>query len=208
ETGTWTVNASDPENGTLSYDITWGDEYVPYALMANSAARAPVTQTSTFTHSYSRAGSFTISVVVRDDAGQSAKTSTTVQVGSGGSVCSGEYSPVCGQPQVNCPQGMYCAMMMPAPRTYSNRCQMNAAGATFVHAGSCESPYQCYDNGVAYPEGTSRTCITGSNGQMSCIADASYVCRSGEWKTEGGLMACTQDAMQCPNGQWVGRTGP
>ena len=26
--------------------------------------------------------------------------------------------------------------------------------------------------------------------------------------TSGDLIACAQDALQCPNGVWVGRTGP
>ncbi len=36
ETGTWTVQASDPENGTLSYSVIWGDEPV-----VPQVARAP-----------------------------------------------------------------------------------------------------------------------------------------------------------------------
>ena len=212
ETGTWSVNASDPENGNLSYDISWGDEYVPYALM-NSAASSPAfVQTSTFTHSYSRSGTFTISVVVRDSAAQSAKTTTTVQVGNGGGICTAEYAPVCGQPsfQCNAPQGAACSMQMPAPKTYSNRCELNAAGASFLYSGTCSNPYaaSCVNDGVSYPEGTSRTCLT-TNGSTSCIADASYVCRSGQWKIEGGMqVACPADAMMCANGQSVGRTGP
>ena len=180
--------------------------------MMNGAASSPAfVQTSTFTHSYSRAGTFTITVVVRDNAGQSAKTSTTVKVGNGGGICTQEYAPVCGQPQYVCnaPLGAACTMQMPAPKTYSNRCELNAAGATFLYSGVCANPYatSCVNDGASYPEGTRRTCIT-TNGGSSCISDAGYVCRSGVWKIEGSMQtACPADAMQCSDGSWVGRSG-
>lgn len=71
----------------------------------------------------------------------------------------------------------------------------------------------CYDNGTAYNEGASKSCLW-VNGNQTCIADASYVCRSGSWKVEGSNWwggqqnICTSDAKQCLNGTWVGRTGP
>src|SRR3989344_217809 len=55
ETGTWTVKAYDPENGSLSYSVLWGDEAVvtPYAGVAPK--EMSVQNTATFTHVYNSA---------------------------------------------------------------------------------------------------------------------------------------------------------
>lgn len=139
-TGTWTINASDPENGQLSYQVWWGDEsYAPMASMASYARE--FVQATTFTHAYINAGTYTVSIVVRDSSGQEAKTSTTVRVGSD-MVCTGEYAPVCGRPvgcANTCPSGQYCTMIcqLHRPETYGNRCALNAAGAEFLYNGMC-----------------------------------------------------------------------
>src|SRR3989344_2442418 len=74
--GTWTIRASDPENGNLTYHITWGDE--GRAIPASSlAARESFVQTTTFTHTYSTAGTYTVTIVVSDSSGAQAKTSST-----------------------------------------------------------------------------------------------------------------------------------
>ncbi len=81
QSGTWKIDAADPENQGLSYRITWGDEGGAYA--ANSVAmmeRIPVVQNTTFTHAYSTPGTYTISITVQDTGGQSAVTTTTVRV--------------------------------------------------------------------------------------------------------------------------------
>ena len=81
--GTWTVNASDPENGFLNYAVNWGDERqcgnYPYACGPLSASSA-VQQSSTFTHVYSVPGTFTITFTVTDNAGLTAQTTTQVTV--------------------------------------------------------------------------------------------------------------------------------
>lgn len=81
ETGTWTLQASDPENGSLSYRILWGDEATTPTPSPAPAANKDVTQTATFTHAYAKAGTFTPTFTVTDDAGLSAKTSASVNVG-------------------------------------------------------------------------------------------------------------------------------
>ncbi|MEK7552604.1 MAG: PKD domain-containing protein, partial [Patescibacteria group bacterium] len=82
--GTWTVRASDPENGNLSYSVRWGDEggggNIPFALSGS------VQQTATFTHTYAQAGTYYPTFTVTDSAGQSARTSLSVVVGGGGVV--------------------------------------------------------------------------------------------------------------------------
>ncbi len=137
-TGTWTINASDPENGTLSYNITWGDENTYIPMTGTSAMMRDAVQATTFTHAYANVGTYTVTIVVHDSVGKEAKTSSTVQVGNDNVICTAQYAPVCGQPPMPvCPQGYGCPMVMPLSKTYSNRCQMNAEKATFVHEGAC-----------------------------------------------------------------------
>ena len=78
QTGTWAVNASDPQNGTLSYSVNWGDSG-PIPVSQKSVSQN-VVQSTTFTHSYSAAGNYIVTFTVTDSAGLSAKTSGTVQV--------------------------------------------------------------------------------------------------------------------------------
>ena len=80
--GTWTVKAYDPQGGSLTYSVVWGDE--PKSIYPQSAAQPTTrnaTQTATFTHTYQSAGGYTIVVYVANDYGQQARTSMTVQVG-------------------------------------------------------------------------------------------------------------------------------
>ncbi len=78
QTGTWRVRASDRNNGNLSYHINWGDEM--YGAQARYG-RDGYVQSSVFTHYYNEAGTYTVSVIIRNDSGQTARTSTTVRVG-------------------------------------------------------------------------------------------------------------------------------
>jgi len=161
ETGTWRVVASDPENQSLSYFISWGDEY---ELTNNSAVPATsFIQATTFTHVYAESGRYTVTIVVRDAAGNEARTTSSVSV-AGSVVCTLEYSPVCGQPpEPACRYtAPYCMLPTPSPQTYANKCLLNAASARLLYEGECRD------------EPT----------------------------------ACTADAYQCPDGSYVGRTGP
>lgn len=78
EEGTWKVNASDPNNGNLSYFVDWGDESSinPLAKMANPA----FVQTSTFTHAYAKEGKYTVKFIVSSENGKQSKSSVTVHV--------------------------------------------------------------------------------------------------------------------------------
>ena len=81
QTGTWTITASDPEQGTLTYSVFWGDEIVGYSA-TNPFKPQEYTQTATFTHVYSKAGVYTPTFTVTDNGGLSAKTSISVNVGA------------------------------------------------------------------------------------------------------------------------------
>ncbi len=131
EAGTWRINASDPENGSLSYSIDWGDSvYGQYASQI-----APIfTQSTTFTHSYNRTGTFTVRVTVRDNEGLTSNVTATVHVVGGGTT----------------------------------------------------STLSCMSFGNSYPEGYTTTTISPQNdGTVTTISDAVYVCRSGNWDTQG-----------------------
>ena len=143
QSGTWTIQASDPENGPLTYNVTWGDEQFVPLPMASYAARDMFVQTTTFTHAYSSAGTYMVTVRVQDGSGQLAQTTTTVRVGPEPVYCTMEYAPVCGQPpEPACRKTPpYCMMPDFPPQTYGNRCMLEAAGATFLYAGQCSGTY-------------------------------------------------------------------
>lgn len=55
--------------------------------------------------------------------------------------CTQEYSPVCWQPKSPTCIGTseaFCLQNAPAPKTYSNTCMLNAAGATFLYKWECK----------------------------------------------------------------------
>jgi hypothetical protein len=83
ETGTWTVKATDPLNGTLMYSVKWGDDAEINSLSGSGVRSKPElwVQTPTFTHAYANAGTYTVSVSVRGASGYQANASTTVKVG-------------------------------------------------------------------------------------------------------------------------------
>lgn len=80
QTGTWTVQASDPENGPLNYSVIWGNEIDFGGLPMAGSPSIPMVQTSTFAHSYAMAGTYNVRFTVTDSAGQSAQSSISVNV--------------------------------------------------------------------------------------------------------------------------------
>jgi hypothetical protein len=140
QTGTWTVQASDPENGSLSYYVDWGDALPALSSTASPVATREFVQTTTFTHVYASAGTYTVSIGVWDSSGQEARSTASVNVES--DVSCTNYMPVCGRPPGcanTCLPGQYCTMMcqLHQPQTYFNRCMMNSASAQYLHEGQC-----------------------------------------------------------------------
>jgi len=82
--GTWRINAIDPEKAALSYSVIWGDEGVEDILSALAGLGGTYTSSPTISHSYSKSGTFTLNVSVRDSAGQVASATYTVAVSAGG----------------------------------------------------------------------------------------------------------------------------
>ncbi|MCX6713851.1 MAG: putative Ig domain-containing protein, partial [Candidatus Vogelbacteria bacterium] len=84
QTGTWAVNATAPSGSNLTYSVDWGYVVYPATAGANSAI---IKQTSTFTHSYSQAGTYTVKFTVSAPSNSylvnHAETSLTVVVGGG-----------------------------------------------------------------------------------------------------------------------------
>lgn len=142
--GTWTIVAKDPEGGPLSYQVWWGDENIYAPSYTTAAAAQELKQTTSLSHAYSNAGTYTVHITVRDNGGQEAKASMTVSVsGEGAVICTAQYDPVCGRPSGcanTCQAGMFCAAIcqLHEPKTYSNRCYLDAAKAEFLYSGQCQ----------------------------------------------------------------------
>jgi PKD repeat protein len=171
QSGSWSVQASDPANGSLSYHVTWGDEnaYPVYTMNAGATLDAFV-QTTTFTHAYSTAGTYTVTITVKNQSGQQASASATVKVGSSiDIICTAEYAPVCAQPpEPACRHSIpACMIATPGPQTYSNRCVASAAGATFLYMGQCAITVACTADAQLCPDG-SYVGRTGANCQFVC----------------------------------------
>jgi len=94
ESGTWTVNAREMGTSSLRYSVTWGDEgSTMHALSANTATQA----TTTFTHSYATAGTYTPTFTVTDTLGHTiTKASAPVVVGAATAAHISAISPASG----------------------------------------------------------------------------------------------------------------
>ena len=65
QTGTWTVNATGPNGANLTYSVDWGDSPAYSALTGALIPKTSVSQTSTFTHTYTKVGTYTVKFVVK-----------------------------------------------------------------------------------------------------------------------------------------------
>jgi len=79
KSGTWSVKAYDPDGKYLYYNVLWGDE---------QDVRIPEqgdSQSATFQHTYSKAGTYTIVFTVMDDQMAKTESKLSVKVASGSS---------------------------------------------------------------------------------------------------------------------------
>lgn len=77
ETGTWKINASDPQDGNLTYKVDWGESN---SLKSLSKTEGTFVQTSTFTHSYTTTGKYKITFTVSNEQGLKTVSTITVKV--------------------------------------------------------------------------------------------------------------------------------
>jgi PKD repeat protein len=82
QTGTWAITTNAPYGSYMSTSVHWGDEgYYPYNTA--SAAQSYVSGQTSLSHTYSQAGTYTITFTVTDSYGHTANASQTVVVGGG-----------------------------------------------------------------------------------------------------------------------------
>lgn len=152
---------------TVVGTIDWGDGTADRPTRLGCSSQTVVTQG----HTYTQNGTYQVAFTGTDGT----TSARTVVVGGGAVVCTVEYAPVCGLDNGD-------------NETFSNRCQLDAAGATFLYSGACLPAYTgptCTNSGQTYTEGAKLQCITTPGNTFPiCIADASYVCRNGEWRIE------------------------
>ena len=58
QTGTWTVNATNLNNGNLFYSVDWGDTLYTATPQVSQQILSPQNQSAVFTHSYSYSGNY------------------------------------------------------------------------------------------------------------------------------------------------------
>lgn len=64
QTGTWQVKVTAPADTNLTYSVDWGDNRVS-PQVSGSSVSGQGKQTSTFTHTYSQAGTYTVKFIVK-----------------------------------------------------------------------------------------------------------------------------------------------
>jgi PKD repeat protein len=75
QAGTWSVSATDPDGSYLIYYVNWGDTTDP-----SQADKASAIATATFQHTYSAAGTYTITITVSDSLGAYTQSTITTTV--------------------------------------------------------------------------------------------------------------------------------
>lgn len=134
-------------------------------------------------------------------------------------VCTADYAPVCGLVQVQCIK----APCPPIYQTFTNKCELSKNKlAKFAYEGECkeDETEKCTETGGEWKEfmnGCADTCQYIRNpAATSCIQATTKSCDCGSDKCWTGKeceaneepIACTMDAKMCPDGTYVGRSGP
>src|SRR3989344_5379111 len=233
QSGTWTVQASDPENDALTYRIMWGDESVQDQLWSFAELDAGTfASTTTFTHVYARAGHYAVHVAVRDSAGNIARAIAKVKV-----------KPPMQQDEEHDAVRPVIPGLMPDrlpdnPELKQRVCPLIGQFGRVLTEGAHGDDVRGLQE-LLRAEGFLNVTPTGYLGPLTRTALQGWqvthnICGIGfcpnvfdrgahermlqhirSW-CEGYTvpivetlpMACTMDAMQCPDGTYVGRTGP
>ncbi len=80
--GVWTIKASNPNGGSLSYRVDWGDQISAGSAEAVRPQSQYFVQTATFAHRYANAGVYTPVFYVMNEQGVETKSSISVKVGN------------------------------------------------------------------------------------------------------------------------------
>lgn len=83
QTATWTLTVNSQSGTILTADVTWGDEYQNTYYTAQQVSQqlySLASQTVSFTHTYTQAGTYTITFRVRNTSGREAQSTMTVYV--------------------------------------------------------------------------------------------------------------------------------
>ncbi|QSH39306.1 hypothetical protein JXR01_03325 [Candidatus Kaiserbacteria bacterium] len=123
-----------------SYLIDWGDGTQPEFYDGDFENCEGFRFQKLFTHAYTTPGTYTIRTKVgtRTALANIPFNSQSIIVGSLGTVeatCVYPNTPVCGEIVFSCPIGYTCDQSY---QTFSNRCEMESANATFVKQGRCD----------------------------------------------------------------------
>ena len=82
EQGTWKISAYDKNGRPLYYSVDWGEYPVMQTANANVNSAASTAQQSTFTHTYSESGIYTVTFTVTNSDGKTAQSTMSVVVES------------------------------------------------------------------------------------------------------------------------------
>ncbi len=220
--GTWKITASDPEGDALTYSTVGGDEGSSVATLLNIAQQGtPYNATTSMSHAYANTGAYTIVVFAKDTAGNIAKATLSINVYEPISIvasCDADYKPICGQPPMpQCQTGLACAQVMPQPRTYINKCQLDAAGASFIRDGECSassgaSGSACIMNGKGYaiekmPDSCKDKMGDGFGGttpeECKKFAGGALTCTATGWSGPGVFLSGIKVACTSKNGTFI-----
>ncbi|MBI4093763.1 peptidoglycan-binding protein [Candidatus Kaiserbacteria bacterium] len=191
ESGTWNVDATDPEGQPLLYSMVWGDEGSALPQILNIAREGTrYSSQASYTHTYSKTGAYTIVAFVKDAAGNDTSASLSVQVrtpepigpplsADGSCVLNGKTtkntemipnpscSGTCAYPYLQCISGQWVALPSAAgAESGSSACYMNGTG----HAAET-IPAQCRISdqyGAGSGPNTGEQCRKFLSGEMTC----------------------------------------
>lgn len=111
QAGQWDVIATDQDGGQLTYDVNWGDTAPSDSDLIQQIANAPLTtqasSTLTIEHTYTKSGTYTITITVKDAAGLSGQASATITVGDTSAPTVATTNELCAADAKRCPDGSW-----------------------------------------------------------------------------------------------------